>query len=179
MTTKPDAKISSKPDAKPRATTGRRRATRRAFLTDGALGLGAIALSSLLAADFPALALEPTPATGPPLPPGRPHFAPKAKQIIFLFMVGGPSQLDLFEHKPALLAHNGEGVPAELLAGQRFAFLKADPKLVASPFAFARHGQSGAALSELLPGLAGVVDELAFVRSMQTSQFNHGPGRSF
>ncbi len=135
--------------------------TRRQFLTQ--LGLGPIALSALLAGE----------------PRSRTHFAPRAKNVIWLFMSGAPSQLDLFEPKPALHRHDGKPVPEELIAGQRFAFLKGKPHLLASPFAFAPRGQCGAPVSELLPHLATIVDKLAFVKSMHTEQFNHGPAQVF
>lgn len=136
--------------------------TRRQFL--GGLGLCPIAMSSLLA-DGQRRA--------------RTHFPARAKNVIWLFMAGAPSQLDLFEPKAALQRHDGQPVPAELIAGQRFAFLKGTPRLLGSPFAFARRGQCGAPVSELLPHLATVVDKVAFVKSMHTTQFNHGPAQVF
>ncbi|MFY9341247.1 MAG: DUF1501 domain-containing protein [Planctomycetota bacterium] len=135
--------------------------TRRQFL--GQLGLGPIALSALLAD-------ERRPSSG---------IAPRARNVIWLFMAGAPSQLDLFEPKPVLQRHHGEVVPAELIAGQRFAFLKGQPRLLGSPFRFAARGQCGALVSELLPHLATIVDKVAFVRSLHTEQFNHGPAQVF
>ena len=85
-----------------------------------------------------------------------PHFAPKAKRVIFLFMAGAPSQLDLFDYKPALSQHDGQPCPAELIKGERFAFIKGTPKLLGSPHHFARHGECGAELSNLLPALGAV-----------------------
>jgi hypothetical protein len=109
-----------------------------------------------------------------------PHFAPKAKHIIYLFMAGAPTQLDLFDFKPALQAHNGEAIPAEFVPkGERFAFIKGTPRLLGSPFTFKKHGQSGAELSELLPHLATIADDIAIVRSVHTTQFNHAPGQIF
>jgi hypothetical protein len=134
--------------------------TRRTFL--GQLGLGPLALSTLLGADG-----------------ARTHFAPRAKRVIWLFMAGAPSQLDLFEPKPVLHRHDGQPVPAHLIAGHRFAFLKGTPRLLASPFATAPRGACGAPVSELLPHLATVVDKVAFVKSMHTEQFNHGPAQVF
>ncbi len=136
--------------------------SRRAFL--GQVGLAPVALASLLHGDDRRQ---------------RPHFAPRAKNVIWLFMAGAPSQLDLFEPKPMLTKHGGQTVPAELIAGQRFAFLKGQPRLLASPFAFAPRGQGGAPVSELLPHFATIVDKVAFVKSMHTEQFNHGPAQVF
>jgi len=135
--------------------------TRRAILAQ--MGLGPIALHSLLAGDR---------RQGP-------HFTPRAKRVIWLSMDGAPSQLDLFEPKPALQRLDGKPVPQELIAGQRFAFLKGTPSLLATPYAFAQRGQCGAPVSELLPHLALIVDKIAFVKSMHTEQFNHGPAQVF
>ena len=134
--------------------------TRRHFL--GRAGLGAIALRALLADEE-----------------RLPHFAPRAKNVIWLFMAGAPSQLDLFEPKPVLQRHHGQPVPAEYLAGQRFAFLKGTPNLLGSPFRFAPRGQCGAQVSELLPHHATIVDQVAWVRSLHTDHFNHGPAQIF
>src|SRR5262245_16067040 len=112
--------------------------------------------------------------------PRAPHFAPKATRVIYLFMAGAPTQLDLFDFKPALQEHNGQEIPAEFIPkGERFAFIKGTPRLLGSPFAFAKHGRSGAELSELLPHLATIADEIAIVRSVHTTQFNHAPGQIF
>ncbi|MCL6504185.1 MAG: DUF1501 domain-containing protein, partial [Pirellulales bacterium] len=114
-----------------------------------------------------------------PLAARPPHFAPRAKRVIFLFMAGGPSQLELFDHKPKLRELDGQVVPPEYVKNKRFAFIKQDAKLLASRRKFARHGQSGAEISELLPHIASVADELAIVRSMVTEVFNHGPAKLF
>jgi hypothetical protein len=103
----------------------------------------------------------------------------KAKNIIFLFMAGAPSQLDMFDHKPTLNRLDGQPCPEELIKGERFAFIKGVPKLLGSPHSFKQHGQSGAELSALLPHLATVVDDIAIVKSMHTTQFNHAPGQIF
>lgn len=151
--------------------------TRRRFLRDAGLGLGSLALSGL-PRGASALELETNLATEAPLPPGAVHFAPKARNVIFLFPVGGPSQIDLFDPKPLLARYNGQTIPDSVLADEdHFAFIRGTPKLIASPYQFARHGESGAEVSELLPNLAGVVDHLAFVRSGQASLFNHGPAQ--
>ncbi|MBX7166139.1 MAG: DUF1501 domain-containing protein [Pirellulales bacterium] len=153
--------------------------TRRWFFERCALGLGTMALSSLLneGAAGPAQA---APVTGAdPLLPRPPHFAPKAKRVIYLFMAGAPSHLELFDYKPALEKYNGQLPPPELLKGYRAAFINPQSALLAPKFKFARHGQCGAEVSELLPHLAEVVDELAIVRSMATDAFNHAPGQIF
>jgi hypothetical protein len=151
--------------------------TRREFFRNSQTGLGAIALASLLQRDGRAAA--PTPA-GPrpvdnPLALRPPHFAPKAKHVIYLHMSGAPPQQDLFDYKPKLVEHHMQPCPDELLKNQRFAFIKGHPRLLGSPHKFAKRGQSGAWVSDLLPHVSSVVDDLAIVRSMHTDQFNHAP----
>jgi hypothetical protein len=152
--------------------------TRRQFFQDCGVGVGKIALASLLcsgsraAADVLRLGAD-------PLSPAAPHFAPKAKHVIYLFMPGAPSQLDLFDDKPALRKYDGQPVPPEVVKDQRYAFIQPNAALMSSRFAFAKHGQSGAELSEMLPHLASVVDDLAIIRSMHTNQFNHAPAQIF
>ena len=141
--------------------------SRRQFLGRSGLGLGSVALSTLLRRDLGGLAGSGT------------HHTARVKNIIWLFMAGGPSQLDLFEPKPELTRHHGQPVPDELIAGQRFAFLKGRPHLLASPYKFARHGECGAPVSELLPHLATITDDIAFVKGVHTDQFNHGPAQVF
>src|SRR5215208_1456802 len=148
--------------------------TRRWFFKQCGVGLGSIALGSLLGADKAVGAVGPAKN---PLLPKQPHYTPKAKRVIYLFMGGAPSQIDLFDHKPALQKYNGKPVPKEVVMGQKYAFIKPDAELFASEFKFARHGKCGAELSEALPNLAGVVDDLAIVKSMNTSAFNHAPGQ--
>jgi len=148
--------------------------TRRHFFKQSGFGIGALALSALI---DDTLFAEQAPS---PLAPRPPHFAPKAKNIIYLFMAGAPTQVDLFDYKPALQKHNGEEIPAEFVPkGERFAFIKGTPRLLGSPFTFSTHGQSGAELSELLPHLATIADQIAIVRSVHTTQFNHAPGQIF
>jgi Protein of unknown function (DUF1501) len=149
--------------------------TRRHFFRSSGVGLGAVALASLLNQRDVAAA----PAVRNPLAVRPPHFAPRAKQVIYLFMAGAPSQLDLFDNKPKLVELNGKPCPGEFLKGERFAFIKGVPKMLGSPHKFARHGQSGAELSVLLPHLAKVVDNVALVRSCVTDAFNHAPGQVF
>jgi hypothetical protein len=157
--------------------------TRRHFFKQSGFGIGGLALSALMdeklfaAADYAAYAQGA--ASAPPATRG-PHFAPKAKNIIYLFMAGAPTQLDLFDHKPALRKHDGEEIPAEFVPkGERFAFIKGTPRLLGSPFTFNKYGQSGAEMSELLPYLSTIADDIAIVRSMHTTQFNHAPGQIF
>lgn len=147
--------------------------TRRHFFQQAGFGIGSLALGSLLNESlFAQAAVNPISAKPP-------HFAPKAKRIIYLFMAGAPSQLDMFDYKPALIKYNGQPIPEDVIKGERFAFIKGTPKLLGSPHAFARHGESGAELSSLLPHLAKVADDIAIVRSMRTTQFNHAPGQIF
>jgi len=136
--------------------------------------LGSIALGSLLGADKAVGAAAPAQN---PLLPKQPHHTAKAKRVIYLFMGGAPSQIDLFDHKPALQKYNGKPVPKEVVMGQKYAFIKPDAELFASEFKFARHGKCGAELSEALPHLAGVVDDIAIIKSMKTDAFNHAPGQ--
>ncbi len=103
----------------------------------------------------------------------------RARQVICLTMAGGPSQLDLFTPKPKLQASDGQPLPPSFTKGQRFAFIKGTPRLLGSPFAFRRHGQAGAWLSDLLPHLARVVDKLSFLHAVSTPQINHGPAQLF
>jgi hypothetical protein len=148
--------------------------TRRHFFRQSGFGIGGLALSALL--DERLLAQTAV----NPLAPRPPHFAPKARNIIYLFMAGAPTQIDLFDCKPLLQKHDGEEIPPELVPkGERFAFIKGTPRLLGSPFTFNKYGQSGAELSELLPHLAGIADDIAIVRSVHTTQFNHAPGQLF
>jgi hypothetical protein len=148
---------------------------RRWFLQQCGVGLGAIALSRLLATDGLAAPLNSQPTD--PLAPKQPHFAPRAKHIIFLFMAGAPSHLELFDYKPQLAKFDGTLPPADLLKGYRAAFINPNSKLLGPKFKFAKHGQSGAEISELLPHLAKVVDDIAVVKSIVTDAFNHAPGQ--
>ena len=151
--------------------------TRRHFFAQCGVGLGGIALSTLLAADSPA-AVEP-PDAQDPLAPRAPHFLPKAKRVIFLFMAGGPSQLELFDYKPKLQELDGQVVPPEYTKNKRFAFIKGDAKLLGTKRKFAKHGECGTELSELLPHLGTIVDDVCVVKSMVTDVFNHGPAKLF
>src|SRR5207247_995289 len=150
--------------------------TRRWFFKQCGVGLGSIALASLLGVDD-ARGAALRPAAVDPLAPRLPQFPGKARRVIYLFMGGAPSQLDLFDSKPSLKKYNGQPVPKEVVMGQKYAFIKPDAALFASEFKFARHGQCGAELSEALPHLAQVVDDLAVIKSMTTDAFNHAPGQ--
>lgn len=137
------------------------------------MGLGAVALAELAGAR----AAFAAPEGNNPLAPKPPHFPAKAKNVIFLFMAGAPSHLELFDNKPELTKYDGKLPPAELIKGYRAAFISPNSKLLGGKFKFARHGKSGAELSELLPHLANVVDDIAIVKSMVTDAFNHAPGQ--
>src|ERR1041385_7623367 len=149
--------------------------TRRWFFQQCGVGLGAIALGSL----FRENGWAATVAGTNPLAPKQPHFTGKAKRVIFFFMAGAPSHLELFDNKPELTKWDGKLPPAELLKGYRAAFINPSSKLLGPKFKFAKHGQSGAELSELLPHLAEVADDIAIVKSMHTDAFNHAPAQIF
>src|SRR5438093_3483794 len=150
----------------------RQTTTRRWFLRDCGIGLGAVALHTLLQDHAVA-----APAFVNPMAPKQPHFAPKAKNVIFLFMAGAPSHLELFDYKPQLAKFDGTLPPADLLKGYRAAFINPNSKLLGPKFKFAKYGQSGAELSELIPHFAKIVDDVAIVKSMVTDAFNHAPGQ--
>jgi len=148
--------------------------TRRQFFQDCGIGLGPIALGLLAGKAAPSHAASPASATGP----GHAlHHRPTAKRVIYLFQAGAPSQLELFTPKPKLRELDGQPIPPSVIAGQRYAFIQPDAAVLAPRFPFAQHGQSGATLSDQLPHLAKVVDELAFVHSVHTDQFNHAPAQ--
>jgi hypothetical protein len=156
-----------------------RHVTRRHFFQECGIGVGKIALAGLLTNAF---ASRPSAALGTaadPLAPRRPHFAPKAKRVIHLFMAGAPSQLDLFDYKPQLAQLEGKPLPPSVIGGQRYAFIRPDAAVLGPRFKFAKHGQCGAELSEMLPHLAKVVDDVCLVKSVHTDQFNHAPAQIF
>jgi hypothetical protein len=153
-----------------------RQVSRRWFFEQCGVGLGSIALGQLLRSE--GYAATPAKAAGTnPLAPKAPHHAAKAKRVLFLFMAGAPSHLELFDYKPQLAKFDGTVPPAELIKGYRAAFIKPSSRLMGPKFKFARHGQSGTEVSELLPHLATVVDDIAVVRGMVTDAFNHAPGQ--
>ena len=144
--------------------------TRRHFFRQSGFGIGAAALGGLVNAN--AFADAPQIAHAP-------MFPAKAKSIIYLFMAGAPSQVDLYDSKPTLQKYDGQNIPDEFVKGERFAFIKGKPKLLGSPFEFERCGKSGAEVSELLPHFKTIVDDVAIIRSMHTTQFNHAPAQIF
>jgi Protein of unknown function (DUF1501) len=144
--------------------------TRRHFFRDCAVGLGAIALAELRAHGQEGKN---------PLAPKKPHHPARAKAVIYLHMAGSPSQLDLFDPKPELVKFNGKPCPKQYLEGKRFAFIRGVPNMLGSPFKFAKHGKSGAELSELWKHLPDVVDDIAIVKSCVTDQFNHAPAQLY
>jgi hypothetical protein len=151
---------------------GRLLLTRRELFRRGALGLGGAALGSLLARDAEASGGL----------PGLPHFAPRAKRVIYLFMNGAPTHVDLFDWKPRLREMHGKPVPEEYLGTKRFSTMTGDPKgklLLAPVEPFQKHGRCGATVSALMPHTARVVDDLCFIKSMHTEQVNHAPAISF
>ena len=149
--------------------------SRRWFLQQCGVGLGSIALGQLFAEV--GLASPATSLTGDPLAVRTPHFAPKAKRVIYLFMAGAPSHLELFDYKPELVKFDGTLPPKELIEGYRAAFINPNSKLMGTKFKFAKQGQTGTQISELLPHTAKVVDDIAIVNSMVTDAFNHAPGQ--
>jgi len=156
-----------------------RAVTRRHFFKQAGFGIGAAALSNLLA-PYPLAfggAVAGPAAPVDPLAPKPPMFPAKAKSIIYLFMAGAPSQVDLLDYKRKLQQLDGKNIPDEFTKGERFAFIKGKPRLLGSPYEFRKWGQSGAEISELLPHLGEVADDIAIVRSVHTTQFNHAPAQ--
>src|SRR5512146_1120488 len=144
--------------------------SRRWFLKECGLGLGKIALASLLTDAFTSSSRAASLDAANALKPRQPHFPGKAKRVIHLFMAGAPSQLDLFDYKPELAKLEGKPLPPSVIGGQRYAFIRPDAGVLGPRFKFSRHGQSGAELSEMLPHLAEVVDDICLVKSMKTEQ---------
>lgn len=139
--------------------------SRRWFVRDCPVGLGALAAHQLLG------------ATQDPAAPKQPHFAPKAKRVVYLFMAGAPSHLELFDYKPALAKFDGSLPPADLLKGYRAAFINPNSKLMGPKFGFQHYGKSGAYLGELIPHIGSIADDITIVKSMVTDAFNHAPGQ--
>jgi hypothetical protein len=155
-------------------------ATRRHFLKESAMGLGALALGALLPG------CRSTPEAGVsdisfdaanPLSPKLPHFAGRAKSVIYLHMAGAPSQLELFDYKPDLMKLNGQDCPPSLLEGKRFAFIRGVPKMLGPQAHFKKRGDSGAWISDNLPHFSTIADEVSFLKAMTTDQFNHAPAQ--
>jgi hypothetical protein len=153
-------------------------ATRRHFFRECGVGVGKFALASLLTAGLGRQALA-APEGANPLAAKPPHFPAKAKAVIHLFMAGAPSQLEMFDNKPELARLEGKPIPPSVIGGQRYAFIRSDAATLGPRFKFAKHGQCGAELSEVLPNLAKVVDDICIVRSCHTDQFNHAPAQIF
>ena len=145
--------------------------TRRHFFQQTTAGIGGIALSSLLAGETQAAERSAI----NPLAPTEPHFAPRAKRVIYLHMTGSPPNLDLFDHKPELVKRDGQDCPDEFLSGREFAFTSGTPKLMGSPRKWSRVGKSGMWMSDAIPNFHKVADEMCVVHSMYTDQFNHAP----
>lgn len=154
------------------------RQTRRHFLKECGFGLGAIGLGSLLGScgTSGATAVGSANPTDP-MAVRMPQFAPKAKRVIYIHMAGAPSQLELFDYKPELEKYHGKDCPAEFLEGKKFAFIQGVPKMLGPQGKFAQHGQSGAWISNYLPYLQTVSDEITFIKGMHTDQFNHAPAQ--
>jgi uncharacterized protein (DUF1501 family) len=150
--------------------------TRRHFFHDCGVGLGKIALASL-ASEALSPRVSAAAGSGSPLAPRATHFPAKVRRVIYLFMAGGPSQLDLFDHKPKLIELEGKPIPPSVIAGQRYAFIQPDAAVLSPRFPFAKHGECGAELSDRLPHLSEVVDDIAIVKSVHTDQFNHSPAQ--
>lgn len=151
---------------------------RRLFFRECGVGVGKIALASLLASDWPLRTTAAAEESGV-LRPKLPHFPAKAKAVIHLFMTGAPSQLELFDNKPELTKLEGKPLPPSVIGGQRYAFIRPDAAVLGPRYKFAKYGQCGAELSEMLPHLAKVVDEICLVKSCHTDQFNHAPAQIF
>src|SRR5437899_8428010 len=153
--------------------------TRRQFFSRCGVGVGRIALASLLSDTL--LGADTKPLN--PTAPKPPHFPAKVKSVIYLFMAGGPSQFELFDYKPKLQEYNGKAAPESLLKGKRFAFMdtfaKEPPKLLGTRREFKRHGKSGLYFSDLLPNIGSVADDIAMVSGVATDNFNHGPAKCF
>lgn len=147
--------------------------TRRHFLQQSGMGLGAIAMASMASPTSAATTAAISDAE--PLAPRAPHFAPKAKRVIYLHMSGAPPHLDLFDYKPELVRLDGQLCPDQFLKGKRFAFTSGVPKLLGTPRKYAQYGDGGVWMSDALPQLHGVADEMCVIRSMTTDQFNHAP----
>ncbi len=153
--------------------------TRRLFLKQCGMGLGAAALGSLLGSCVRGGSSTASTLFNPenPLAARAPQFAGRAKAVIHLHMAGAPSQLELFDYKPALHKLDGQDCPASLLEGKQFAFIRGVPKMMGPQAKFAQHGDSGAWVSELLPHLSTVADEISFLKAVNTDQFNHAPAQ--
>jgi hypothetical protein len=156
--------------------------TRRHFIKESAMGLGALALGSILGSCGRSAAKQTSNILFDPmnpLAPRPPMFPGKAKSVIYLHMAGAPSQLELFDYKPELTRLDGQECPPSLMEGKRFAFIRGKASLLAPQAKFAQHGESGLWISDYLPHFSTIADEVAIIRSMTTDQFNHAPAQLF
>jgi len=148
--------------------------TRRQLFQTCGIGLGKAVLASMLAQEFGTMPLQASENTTRGY-----HHPPRVKRVIYLFMAGAPSQLDLFDHKPKLTELEGKPLPPSVIAGQRYAFIQPNAAVLAPRFKFKKHGESGAEFSEVMPHLATVADDLAIIKTVHTEQFNHSPAQLF
>jgi hypothetical protein len=156
-----------------------RAATRRHFFQQCRVGLGALALQQMLVNDRSVQASD-VPSSADPMAPRAPHFPAKAKNVIYLFMAGAPSQFELFDYKPKLQELDGQPAPDSFFPKDKsFAFIGRGAKLLGTKRTFARHGRCGVELSELLPNIATVADDVCWIKSLKTDVFNHGPAKLF
>src|SRR3970282_1053680 len=155
--------------------------TRRHFLLESALGLGALAMGSMTGscAGRKQNALKTIDRVLNPMTPQPPHFPGKAKSVIYLHMAGAPSQLELFDYKPELIKLNDQPCPPSLLEGKTFAFIRGVPKMMGAQSKFQQRGDSCAWVSDCLPHFASISDEVSFLKGVHTDQFNHGPAQLF
>ncbi len=153
--------------------------SRRWFLRDCGIGLGKLGLAALLTDAFASRTRAAIKAPADLMAPKPSHFPGKAKAVIHLFMAGAPSQLDLFDYKPALVKLEGKPLPPSVIGGQRYAFIRPDAAVMAPRFKFRKYGQSGAELSEMLPHTGSIADDICVIRSLKTDQFNHAPAQIF
>ncbi len=148
--------------------------TRRQLFQTCGVGLGKLALASLMVREFGSQSASAAFVSARGF-----HHPPRVKRVIYLFMAGAPSQLDLFDFKPKLTELEGKSIPPSVIAGQRYAFIQPDAAVLSPRFKFARHGQSGAEISEVMPHLGSIADDIAIVKSVHTDQFNHSPAQLF
>src|SRR3954463_14036092 len=155
-----------------------RRITRRQFFSDCGVGVGKMALASLLAGGISKTYASPNGIINPTAPKPPPVKA-KAKHVIYMFMVGAPSQLEMLDYKPTLVKYDGQPIPAHIVKDQRYAFIERNAALMSPRYKFKKHGRSGQEISEILPNIASVADDICIIRSMYSEQFNHAPAQIF
>ncbi len=155
--------------------------SRRHFLLESALGLGAFALGTLMpgCGRRKEDVIHAMDRVLNPMAPRPPHFPAKAKRVIYLHMAGAPSQLELFDYKPELMKLHDQPCPPSLLEGKTFAFIRGVPKMMGPQAEFRQRGESGAWVSDCLPHFATIADEVSFLKGVHTDQFNHGPAQLF